>query len=527
MVGDRSLPQARCLARAARRFRQPLAQRIPAAPRSATRHTRLAGTSPPPAHEQRPELFLASPVPAGATSAPHLLLNALPFMEDLRDYRFPSFTKKSWWVGGRGGGGLGSRATANGTNGTHSTNGTKAGGTLAEGQAGRQGEGRAGAAQAAERGQGPGTRQGPTVRCCAWRASRLALPRLRCREPSEAQVEAAAALVASMSLGQGGARATPQASRCTRSPLLEAGCCLPVPPCAADVPPSWSPHPHWDAALCCPARPPGLLSTWQAPGRLTHRRLATCLPCCCRRPGAAAAGAHPRPGTTPSVLRMWAEVRTGGGRPARCGRQSGVACAALGMPRTWVLPGVCCVRWRVRRPPASPAAAPACRACCAAARCACCRVADPEAPLQEEDELVGAACLPACLSVCVGGGCGLRHKVPLRIGRPQPHLHSKAKPVCPPRPPACQPCLLLSCHAPARCSTHQPAPPIPPHPRRRPAHPGPSPSPSPSPSPACRPARCYCPTPTACPGRRRLWRPLPPPSPRIRQPRPAAARRPR
>ncbi|EFN56898.1 hypothetical protein CHLNCDRAFT_144569 [Chlorella variabilis] len=44
----------------------------------------------------RPELFLASPVPAGATSAPHLLLNALPFMEDLRDYRFPSFTKKSW-----------------------------------------------------------------------------------------------------------------------------------------------------------------------------------------------------------------------------------------------------------------------------------------------------------------------------------------------------------------------------------------------------------------------------------------------
>lgn len=47
---------------------------------------------------QRPQLCVAVPVAASGAAPAHLLLNALPFMEDFRDYKFPSFTKKAWWV---------------------------------------------------------------------------------------------------------------------------------------------------------------------------------------------------------------------------------------------------------------------------------------------------------------------------------------------------------------------------------------------------------------------------------------------
>lgn len=48
----------------------------------------------------QPLLYLASPVAGSAGAPPHLLLNQLPFMEDVRDYKFPSFGKKSWQPSG-------------------------------------------------------------------------------------------------------------------------------------------------------------------------------------------------------------------------------------------------------------------------------------------------------------------------------------------------------------------------------------------------------------------------------------------
>lgn len=54
---------------------------------------------------QRPQLCVAVPVAASGAAPAHLLLNVLPFMEDFRDYKFPSFTKKAWcayFVGCRG-----------------------------------------------------------------------------------------------------------------------------------------------------------------------------------------------------------------------------------------------------------------------------------------------------------------------------------------------------------------------------------------------------------------------------------------
>lgn len=57
---------------------------------------------PTPPLLQPPKLFVASPVAGTAAAPPHLLLNALPFMEDCRDYRFASFQKDKWWVGPEG-----------------------------------------------------------------------------------------------------------------------------------------------------------------------------------------------------------------------------------------------------------------------------------------------------------------------------------------------------------------------------------------------------------------------------------------
>ncbi|KAI7840633.1 hypothetical protein COHA_005655 [Chlorella ohadii] len=45
---------------------------------------------------ERPQLCVAVPVAASGAAPAHLLLNVLPFMEDFRDYKFPSFTKKAW-----------------------------------------------------------------------------------------------------------------------------------------------------------------------------------------------------------------------------------------------------------------------------------------------------------------------------------------------------------------------------------------------------------------------------------------------
>ncbi|PRW50808.1 ATP-dependent DNA helicase 2 subunit KU80 [Chlorella sorokiniana] len=45
---------------------------------------------------ERPQLCIAAPVAASGAAPAHLLVNVLPFMEDFRDYKFPSFTKKSW-----------------------------------------------------------------------------------------------------------------------------------------------------------------------------------------------------------------------------------------------------------------------------------------------------------------------------------------------------------------------------------------------------------------------------------------------
>lgn len=62
--------------------------------RRSCQRTSTAHPLPPP--EQKPALFQASPVGAEPGAPAHLLLNLLPFLEDLRDYKFPSFAKEAW-----------------------------------------------------------------------------------------------------------------------------------------------------------------------------------------------------------------------------------------------------------------------------------------------------------------------------------------------------------------------------------------------------------------------------------------------
>ena len=65
---------------------------------SSCSHSRPAPPRPAPPRRQpqRPQLLLGVPVAASGAAPAHLLLNVLPFMEDVRDYKFSSFTKKAW-----------------------------------------------------------------------------------------------------------------------------------------------------------------------------------------------------------------------------------------------------------------------------------------------------------------------------------------------------------------------------------------------------------------------------------------------